>query len=81
MLGTIEDQSPMKCLQGRKQSQSRHSLLASPGGGLALKYERLSVDGFEGMVSLTFLHKAPPPRNIHFVHAMTYREEQVLIVS
>lgn len=55
--------------------------MASPGGGLALKYERLSVDGFEGMVSLTFLHKAPPPRNIHFVHAMTYREEQVLIVS
>lgn len=55
VLGTIGDQSPLKCIQ-RKKSQSRQSLLASPGGGLALKYEKLSVDSFERMVRLTFVH-------------------------
>lgn len=34
-----------------RQSQSRHSLLAGPGGGLAFKFEKLAAHSFERMVS------------------------------
>lgn len=48
-----------------RQSQSRHSLLASPGGGLAFKYEKLAAHSFERMVSHTAVSTFHPSPSSH----------------